>query len=241
MCTKDGQKSLICYITEQDPVQDALEKNKKTMHFKPMLPNTGNKLKVAIWVSETPKQFLLHICTAMDVCKQINLDTKEATAMLALKASQCKLDALKAEYTQLVKTTRTKTKEQKEKDENPAPDVQKKEKEQKEKGENPAPDVSVNATTLAAVKKAREGAARKIQEVKLAVAMAGAKPFKLYRNLLSDETRQPWEKVIKAQVMQTPWEDIFGVPYTETPTKSRSSFCKQHVSPTEYKCQRASL
>ena len=173
-----GRKnSPLRYILEQDQVQDALEKNKKTMHFKPMLPNTGNKLQVATWVSKTPQQFLLHICTAMDVCKQINLDTKEATAMLVLEAAYCKLDALKAEYTQLVKTTRMKTKEQKEKDENPAPDVKKKTKKQKEKGENPAPDVNVDATIIATAKKVHKEAAKKVKKAKLTVTIAEAKPF----------------------------------------------------------------
>ncbi len=43
-----GKNSPIRYIPEQDPVQDALEKNKKTTYFKLTLPNTGNELKVAI-------------------------------------------------------------------------------------------------------------------------------------------------------------------------------------------------
>ncbi len=45
----------IRYIPEQDPVQDALEKTKKTTYFKLTLPNTGNEFKVAIWVSGTPE------------------------------------------------------------------------------------------------------------------------------------------------------------------------------------------
>ena len=54
--------------------------------------------------------------------------------------------------------------------------------------------------------------------------MAGTKPFKLYGNLLSDEACQPWEKIIKAQVTKAPWEDIKGVPHTESPTKTWNSF-----------------
>ena len=70
-----GKNSLICYILEQDLIQDALENNKKTMYFKLMLPNIRNKLKEAICVSRTPKQF---VHTAMHVCEQISPDTKEA-------------------------------------------------------------------------------------------------------------------------------------------------------------------
>ena len=51
------------YIPKQDPMQDALKKSKKTTYFKLTLPNTGNKLKVAIWESKTPEQILLHVRT----------------------------------------------------------------------------------------------------------------------------------------------------------------------------------
>eukprot|EP00804_Cyclotella_cryptica_P004470 CCRYP_006868-RA/>CCRYP_006868-RA protein AED:0.63 eAED:1.00 QI:0/-1/0/1/-1/1/1/0/139 len=54
--------------------------------------------------------------------------------------------------------------------------------------------------------------------------MVGAKPFKLYGKLLSNKFRQPWEKIIKAQVTCAPWEDINGVPHTETPTKTWDLF-----------------
>ena len=72
------------------------------------------------------------------------------------------------------------------------------------------------------------------KEAKLVVATAGAKLFELCGNHLSDDARQPWEKIIKAQVMQAPWEDVFGIPHTETLTKNWSSFCKWvmfHVQP----------
>ena len=128
-----GRKnSPISYILEQDPVQDTLDKNKKTIYFKLMLPNTGNELKVSIWVSGTPEQFLLHVHTAMHVCKQISLDTKEASAMMVLEAAYCELDAAKVEYAKLEKITRENMKKQKDKHENLAPNVQKKARKQKE-------------------------------------------------------------------------------------------------------------
>ena len=72
-----GKNAPILYIPELDPIQDALNKTKKIMYFNVTLPNTGNELKVAIWTSGTPEQFLLHVCTAMHVCKQLGLATKE--------------------------------------------------------------------------------------------------------------------------------------------------------------------
>ena len=124
-CGVGGKNAPIRYIPEQDPVQDALEKTKKTTYFKLTLPNTGNKLKVAIWASGTPEQFLLHVRTAMHVCKQLGLETKEANAMMALEAAYCKLDAAKGEYTKLVKNAKQKAKEAKEKEETLATEAKK--------------------------------------------------------------------------------------------------------------------
>jgi hypothetical protein len=75
-----GKNSPVRYIPEQDPVQDALEKNKKTTYVKLTLPNTGNELKVSVWLSVTPEQFVLHIRSAIHACKQMGLDTNFADA-----------------------------------------------------------------------------------------------------------------------------------------------------------------
>ena len=50
-----SKNARIRYIPEQDPVQDALDKTKKTTYFKLTLRNTGNELKVVIWTSGTPE------------------------------------------------------------------------------------------------------------------------------------------------------------------------------------------
>ena len=109
-------------------------------------------------------------------------------------------------------------------DENPAPECQKKAKEPKDKTDNLACDVITHAAALYAAKKAPGDAAKKVEEAKLAVAMAGAKPFELYTNLLSNKAQKLWEKILKAQVTQATWEDVFSVPHTKTPTKGWSSF-----------------
>jgi len=58
-CGIEGKNSPVHYIPKQEPMQDALAKNKRTMYFKLTCPNTWNEFKVAIWASRTPKQFLL--------------------------------------------------------------------------------------------------------------------------------------------------------------------------------------
>ena len=103
--------------------------------------------------------------------------------MMALEAAYCKLDAAKADYAKQAKNA----KEAKEKEETPAPEAKKKAKEPKDKTNDSASDIIANAAAVDAAKKARDNASKKVKEVKLAVVMAGAKPFELYANLLSDK------------------------------------------------------
>ena len=205
-------------------MQDALDKTKKTTYFKLTLPNTGNELKVAIWASGTPEQFLLHVRTAMHVCKQLGLETKEADAMMVLEAAYCKLDAAKAEYSKLSRRPSRRLKTSETGMRTRLLKAKRRQRTERDKTNNLAADIITDAAALDAAKKACDDAAKKVKEAKLAVATAGAKPFELYANLLSDKARQPWEKILKAQVTQAPWEDVFGVPHTKTPTKSWSSF-----------------
>ena len=52
-----------------------------------------------------------------------------------------------------------------------------------------------DSEALAATKAAYEKALKAIETAKLAVTTAATKLFELYGNLLSDEARQPWEKI----------------------------------------------
>ena len=78
--------------------------------------------------------------------------------------------------------------------------------------------------SIVAAKTAYEKAKQAVEAAKLVIMTEGAKAFELYRNLLSDEARQPWEKIIQAQMTKCPWEDIFGVTHDKTPTKTWNSF-----------------
>ena len=100
-CGIGGKNSPVCYIPEQDPMQDALEKNKKTTYFKLTLPNTRNELKVAVWVSGTPEQFLRHIRSEIHTCKQMGLDTSFAEVERAVETAKLDAEIAKGEYTQL--------------------------------------------------------------------------------------------------------------------------------------------
>jgi hypothetical protein len=56
--------------------------------------------------------------------------------------------------------------------------------------------------------------------MQLTARMEIVKAFEIYRNLLSDEARQPWEKIIQAQMTKCPWKDIYGVTHDVTHTKT---------------------
>ena len=49
-----------------------------------------------------------------------------------------------------------------------------------------------------AAKSAYKKAIQAVDAAKLTAATEGAKAFELYRNIVSDEARQPWENIIQA-------------------------------------------
>jgi hypothetical protein len=195
-----GNKSPIRYIPESDPIQEALEKKKKTTYFKLTLPSTGSELSVAQWTSGTPEQFLLHVRAAIHACKQMELDVNFSRAQEVVATEELHLEVAKGEYAQVRSSEKKKAKGN--------------------KGEA----TSADSEPLALAKAEYEKAAQTLSAAKLAVTTAGAKAFELYANLLSDEARPAWEKILKAQVTTSPWEDIFGVTHSETPTKTWDSF-----------------
>jgi hypothetical protein len=87
-----GKNSPIRYIPEKDPVQEALEKTKKTNYFKLILPNTGSELKVALWASRITEQFILHMHSAIQACKQTEHDIKFLNAKEAVATAILDLD-----------------------------------------------------------------------------------------------------------------------------------------------------
>ena len=75
------------------------------------------------------------------------------------------------------------------------------------------------SSPLAVAKAAYNKAMKSIEAVKLAITMEGVKAWKLYAKLFLDKARQPWEKIINAQVTCTPWEGVYEVMHTKTPLR----------------------
>jgi hypothetical protein len=156
-------------------VQEALEKSKKNNYFKLMLPNTGSKLKVALWASGTPEQSILHVPSTIHACKQMEHDVKYLNAEEAITMANLDLDIKKEEHMQ-VRTSERK----------------------KNKG-NPGEGIPAASKSLVAAKPAYDKAKQAVEAVKLVATTEIVKAFELYRNLLSYEARQPWDKIIQAQ------------------------------------------
>ena len=93
-----GKNSPILYTSEKDPVQEALEKNKKTNSFKLTLPHLGSELKVTLWASGTPEQFIEYVCATIHTCKQIDHDVKFSKAKEAVVNTIFNLEIMKDEY-----------------------------------------------------------------------------------------------------------------------------------------------
>ena len=73
-----------------------------------MLPNTGSKLKVALWASGTPEQFILHVHSVIHACKQMEHDIKFLNAEEAVVMAILDLDIRKEEYAQVHTSERKK-------------------------------------------------------------------------------------------------------------------------------------
>ena len=91
-------------------MQDALEKSKKTRYFKLSLPNTGKELKAAIRAFWTPEQFLLHVHTAIHMCKQMGLDANFSNTENAVMTAKLDAKLVKMEYAHVCSSEKKKNK-----------------------------------------------------------------------------------------------------------------------------------
>ena len=74
---------------------------------------------------------------------------------------------------------------------------------EKNKG-NPGESIPAASESLVAAKPAYKKAKQAEEATKLAAMTEGVKAFERYRNLLSDEARQPRETIVQAQMTKCP-------------------------------------
>jgi hypothetical protein len=70
------------------------------------------------------------------------------------------------------------------------------------------------------VTKATEAVEREEESIKSLLAQI----FQLYSNLLTEEARRPWVKILGEQIDVSPWVDLFGVEHVEKRYRSWDSF-----------------
>ena len=57
-----------------------------------------------------------------------------------------------------------------------------------------------------------------------AIAPVIGQVFVMYSNLLTEEVRQPWTKIVKEQIDSEPWMDLCRIDHPEKCTESWVSF-----------------
>ena len=77
-----------------------------------------------------------------------------------------------------------------------------------------------NSPIKKVVEKATEAVAREDEAIEFIITQA----FQLYSNLLAEEARRPWCKILGEQIDVTPWHDLFGVEHAEKHYWSWCSF-----------------
>ncbi len=79
-----GKNSPICYIPEQDPIEEVLEsKHQPTPVKLTLLP--GSEMREIRWALGTHDPFLLHVSRAIHVIKEMEHHTKFQEAVEAVK------------------------------------------------------------------------------------------------------------------------------------------------------------
>ncbi len=209
-----GKNSPIRYIPEQDPIQDALETKNQPTPLKFTLPN-GSEMRKMRWASGTPEHFLIHVKGAIHAIKEMELYIKFKEATAAVETAHLDLDIAKA------------TLKEKKGDNDDTPQqtgnavkvmTDKGKKSKKPEGEEALP--AAIAVAKADVDKARKAR----NEVQARADVLGAQIFQLYGNLLTDEARQPWKKIVKEQTDTFPWEDLRGEVHEKKAGKTWTSF-----------------
>jgi hypothetical protein len=160
---------------------------------------------------------LIHVRGAIHAVKEMELHIKFQEAAEAVEMANLDLDIAKA----------TLKSEQKkgDNDDTPQPSgdaakvsADKGKKTKKAEGED-SPQMA-----MAAAKAGVDQARKARNEAQARADVLGAQIFQLYGNLLTDEARQPWEKIVKDQTDTVPWEDLRGGVHEKKAGKTWTSF-----------------
>ena len=184
-----GKNSPICYIPEQDPIQEALETKHQPMSFKLSLPS-GSEMRMVRWASRTPEHFLIHVWGVIHAIKEMELDTKFQEAAKAVESAILEVDLTKMQYKDELKNREKDDSSQQAVGAGKAASDKAKKSKRMEGDDSPPAEVVAAKAALNEARKDRNEAQERSD-------MLGVQIFQLYGNLLTDEACQPWEKIVK--------------------------------------------
>ena len=97
-CGIGGKNSPICYIPEQDPIQDMLEAKHLPTYFKLTLPKMGSVMRVDRWASGAPEHDLIHVQGVIHTIRQMGLKDKLMEANEAVDTANLDMGVTKATW-----------------------------------------------------------------------------------------------------------------------------------------------
>ena len=223
----------IPYVPVVDPVQDVVNTTKEHP-MKIKLPDK-TEIQVPIWHQGTPEAFLIHVRETLSACKRKGYFSKYQEALDAIVKCDETIALIKSTIAETAPATpvqgasnKKPKKKKKTSDEAPALDAG------AEEAAVPVDDAALKTGTAGTeeaeqpqlsqldlgLKRAR--LAKKVAE-RTKVTAAG-NFFSLYANLLSEDARFQWDKIVTSQVDTAPWIDVRGKEQPEKRTRSYTSF-----------------
>ena len=147
----------------------------------------------------------------------MELDTKFQEAMKAFESASLEVDLTKMQYKDKLKKRERDDSSQRVTGASKATSDKTKKSRRTEGEDSPPAKIVAAKAALEVAQKARSKAQERAD-------MLGTQIFQLHVNLLTDEARQPWEKIVKAQANTIPREDLRGEVHEEKAGKTWTSF-----------------
>ena len=221
----------IPYVPVVDRVQDVVNSKERPMKIK--LPDK-TEIQVPIWHSGTPEAFLIHVREAISACKRKGYFDKYHDAVDVIATSDTAIKLLRRAAKRADAPANPPADSTP-----PAPKKKKKSKEATAQAEVVEDDTALDdeeslgtdATDQEAVLPTGGNVSEELARVRADKKAAQAKRnlaagqfFTFYANLLSEDARYQWDKIVASQVDTAPWTDVRGKEQPTARVKSYLSF-----------------
>ena len=222
----------IPYVPVIDPVQEIVN-SQKEHPMKIKLPDK-TEIQVPIWHSGTPEAFLIHVREALSACKRKGYFSKYSGALDSIvkseeairlfgRAVQKEKKTAAARQAVAVKKTSTKTKTVSE-DATLQVEVAEEQSDSSVESDLSSTETVTEEAPLTQSQKDLELARTTKKNAERLKTLCAKHFFSLYANLLSEDARFQWDKIVSSQVDTAPWTDLQGEEHEEARAKSYTSF-----------------